>query len=239
MHYTLAINGDDVEKACWGLFLRRDFPSYELFWLQHVVPLTKRPHSIHFKNNDDLAKLGKTPHDICIAQLHYSIIRHLYRADCIRKKMLLAPQNNPHETLDALTDAFVRIVGAQDNAFELLQRRHEDNDTYDAWKPISGKRARTDWQDDHPLPPQIRNTRFYRNNLVHGRLLPSLGGALPKIDCCDRYLDWRVITAPEADDCAKDFDTADNILNDAWAATIAYLESLWRQHLLNRRGRGR
>jgi hypothetical protein len=76
--FTLIKDGDDLEKTCFPLFLRDEFPSYETFWQQKVVPLTNRPENIYFKSNQDLAAISKGQKDICIAQLNYSVLNHLY-----------------------------------------------------------------------------------------------------------------------------------------------------------------
>jgi len=83
--YRLAIDGDNLEKHYWGQFIQDQFPSYEVFWLKFIVPLTNRPTDIHFKNNSELSKIEKSESDVCIAQLNYSILRHLIRCFEIRK----------------------------------------------------------------------------------------------------------------------------------------------------------
>jgi hypothetical protein len=40
--FTIASDGDDWEKLYWEAFASERFPSYEDFWLAHVVPLTNR-----------------------------------------------------------------------------------------------------------------------------------------------------------------------------------------------------
>ena len=79
MSYSLATDGDGYEQHFWPLFIQQKFTSYENYWLQNVVPLTNRPHNIHFKNSADIKKLGISEEDICKAQLHYTALKHLIR----------------------------------------------------------------------------------------------------------------------------------------------------------------
>ena len=141
--YTLQNDGDGFEQHYWPLFISAEFPEYDQFWAKHVIPLTNRPVDIHFKDDPTLIAEGYTAEDICIAQLHYSILRHLARTFEIRRQ--------PHINLDLLTDIFVRLAGAQDVAFELLER-YTNKGIYDPWLStghggIRGSRqARQNWQ---------------------------------------------------------------------------------------------
>jgi hypothetical protein len=68
--YSLAEDGDPVEQRAWVEFLAKEFPTYETFWLQAVVPLTKRPEAGGFRPKAELDTMGKSDHDVCLAQLH-------------------------------------------------------------------------------------------------------------------------------------------------------------------------
>lgn len=112
--YRLIKDGDYYEQKYWNLFIERQFLSYEDFWIKNIVPLTNRPLEIHFKTDGELLQIGKTANDICIAQLHYSILRHLVRVfDILRENYI---------NIDSLTEGFVRLCGALDVSFELLER---------------------------------------------------------------------------------------------------------------------
>jgi hypothetical protein len=51
---------------------------------------------------------------------------------------------------------------------------------------------------------------------------------LPKIGLELDFLDWRIITDPvQLNSIPPEFDSVDNILNDAWLATLVYLENQW------------
>lgn len=234
MSYRLAIDGDPREKTAWSLFLQVEFPSYERFWLKHVVPLTTRPFGIHFKDDASLASSGKTQEDLAIAQLHYTLLKHL----------LGAHQARQAQAFDEFT-LFVglsSLYGAQDVAFELLQR-YTNPGKYAPWaesrrksRPsLSGQDAREHWQKANGYP--LQDIREYRNKLIHGRTPPALfdagGIRLPAIVAVDKYCDWRTVTDPSKVSAipASDFEYAQVILQRAWSATVQYLEAMWQTHL--------
>jgi len=227
--YRLAIDGDYLECHYWGLFIKDQFPSYESFWLKFVVPLTNRPTDIHFKNNLELAKIGKSESDICIAQLNYSILRHLIRCFEIRK---VIGSSSWIDQFDLILEGMTRLVGCHDIAFELLDRLANPID-YKAFDVESGKKAQIKRQKDNKGPFEL--IRRYRNNLVHGRLPPSIMDGsklcLPAIGKESQYLDWRKTTDfnnPEREKYKKDFFHVSDILENAWNETIGYLEKNWK-----------
>lgn len=230
--YTLQDDGDGFEQQYWPLFISPEFPEYGQFWAKHVTPLTNRPVDIHFKDDPALIADGHTAEDICIAQLHYSILRHLARVYEIKQQ--------PHPDLNVLTEVFVRLTGAQDVAFEMLER-YTNRGTYDPWlstkqRGILGSReARQGWQENNNHP--LQNIRKYRNHLVHGRMLPSVIAEtyyFPSIGQEEQYFDWRVITASNAwrAEVGKTLQSSSNIAQSAWDATTDYFRTEWSNHLL-------
>lgn len=232
-NYRLAIDGDYYEQKYWSLFIQNQFQSYEDFWIKNIVPLTNRPVDIHFKTDQELTKIGKTANEICIAQLHYSILRHLARVFDILTKGNI--------DLDNLTEGMSRLCGALDVAFELLER-HQNSSKYDPWLEkkngngkIGGKEAREAWQKANSYP--LQNLRDYRNHLIHGRMLPGVLGNvyfLPKIGVESNYFDWRKITDPSNNSGLNQNDLmpAGDILLLAWTETIKYLDNQWKTVLL-------
>jgi len=223
--YRLISDGDLIEKECWNLFVGNEFSTYEIFWIDYIVPLTNRPSDIHFKTNQELIQIGKSEKDICIAQLNYSILRHL--------KVVYELKELTQIDLDKLTEGMVRICGALDNAFELLERY--SNPIYNAW--VNGKLARRNWQNknNHPL----QQLRDYRNHLIHGRLTPSDESSVqllvPNFGSEEKYYDWRLITNPTKNPGlnSADLKSSNEILNQAWQDAIIYLESNWKTVLMN------
>jgi hypothetical protein len=235
-HYRLAIDGDSYEKQAWSLFIQNEFPSYEAFWLKYVVDLSNRPANIYLKDDATLAIEGRSDEDIGIAQLHYTVMRHLLNAHQAR-------QSQPVSEL-GLFLGLSSLTAAQDVAFELLEK-HTHRGEYDPWIESrqaerggrkSGQTAREEWKRAHGYP--LQDIRDYRNKLIHGRVPPAFaypsGFRLPAISAADRYVDWRKVTGPgKAEEIPpEDFCFAHEILNQAWEETLSYLEGRWQQHLL-------
>lgn len=229
---ALKTHGDLYERKYYDLFLKNEFPSYEIFWLTFIVPMTNRPHNIFFKSDDELAEMGLGGNEICIAQLHYSIAMHLSRVFDIKGRNRL--------DIDGLTEGFVRLVGAHDIAFELLERYHEPL-KYHPWLPVNRGRekgsqeAQKSWRQKDNKP--LEAIRRYRNNLVHGRILPGIVSGdyyVPKLGMAEQYFDWRIITNNESNVrlIGTDFMKSSEILQDAWNQTIDYIESRWRRYLI-------
>ena len=232
MTFTLATDGDAYEQKYYLAFIKNEFPCYDAFWVKHVVPLTNRPTDIHFKTDVQLRAVGKTEHDLCIAQLHYTVLRHLTRVFEIRRPGIVS--------VDDLTDGIVRLAGAQDVAFELLER-YARPAKYGPWlarrvgRTRGGKEARQAWQKRNRRP--LQDIRNYRNHLVHGRIGPGviLNGLwyVPDIGKEAKYYDWRAITDGRnvAALVGQDLATPKQILDGAWKKTVNYLESNWKSHL--------
>lgn len=233
--YTILKDGDRFEQKYWTLFMSSQFPTYEKYWATKIVPLTNRPTNIHFKRSTDLLSAGYTAENICNAQLHYTTFRQLVRAFEILKHL-----KNGQPTifdLDLLSEGLFHICGAQDVAFEFLQRNKTPN-TYDPWaakkqhsatRTKGSKEAREQWQRDNSYP--LQDIRDYRNHLTHGRMSPSIMVTgkmkVPKISKQDNYLDWRIITDGNPLTTPSDFDDPDIIMQDAWDRTLTYLETQW------------
>jgi hypothetical protein len=169
MPYTLQADGDGIEQMLFGPLIQPRFPSYEVFWQKFVVPLTNRPANVQLKTDPDLVAIGKGDHDLCLAQLHYSVLRHLGRAFQLRQ--------DHNFGLDHLVFSLSAIVGAQDVAFELLER-FRNPISYGAWLGKKsggidgGREAQSKWKQSDGYPLQA--IRDYRNHLVHGRTPPGL-----------------------------------------------------------------
>jgi hypothetical protein len=236
MPYALLDDGDHYEKAYYGLFLHDEFPAYEQFWNAFVTPLTNRPDDVHFKTDAQLAAIGRLPEEICIAQLNYSVFRHLVRVYDIRVA--------PPVSVDGLYAGMSALVGAQDTAFEVLERfRHLGR--YDPWLakrdkqvkggPKGGQEAQNAWKKRNNYP--LQDIRDYRNNLMHGRTMPgiSINGSprFPLIGQEQQYLDWRRLTGLPINALPlHDLAEPSDILNGAWNCTVAYIQAQWTTELL-------
>lgn len=183
---------------------------------------------------------GYVHEDVCKAQLHFTVLRRLGRAF----EILTHLKSKAYQTIidtDLLAEGIFHIVAAQDVAFEFLQRMSTPNQ-FDEWAPNSriplnkskttSEDAQRKWRNDNHYP--LQKIRDYRNNLAHGRILPSFPKVdkicLPKIGRELLYLDWRLVTDNTSlSHLSNDFDTLDGILNDAWSQTIKYINDEWEK----------
>lgn len=227
---TLVFGGDVLERVRWSQFISSDLPSYETFWQRHVEPLTKDGR---FMTDAELKEMGKSAHDICVAQLHYTVLVHLSAAYDLR-------QVRPMQPFD-FTHCVIRLVAAVDVADELLQRMKEPG-TYDPWSDEDGRKARNKWRASGATKA-LADIREYRNHLTHGRAQAGLtveghehveghereGLFFPRVGSENEYQDWRKatekVTSPEK--LLTDFDTGNSIANQAWRRVVDYLQSQW------------
>lgn len=232
--FRLEQDGDFVEKHYWEKFLKEKFPSYEKYWQSRIVPITNRPLNINFKSNSELQKLGFNDEDICLAQLHYTLFRHMARSFDIFKFL----NCKEHDLFDSdyFSEGFFHIVAAQDVAFEFLQRLKKPR-FYDPWasmkkespdKKVASFEARKTWIKDNHEP--LNDIRQYRNHLTHGRIAPKMIHNskiyMPKIGSEIKFLDWRTLNG--LINSAEDFQPINFILDNAWHETISYFENEWK-----------
>jgi len=225
----LESDGDPYEREAQAAFARDEFPAYELLWHVYVVPLTNRPTSIDFKSDEELAEIGRGREDLCNAQLHYTVLRHLLRVFRLREADSLRDE-------DSFTEAIVRLSAVTDVADELLQRATTPGE-YAAWE--EGQAARKRWRKHNNN--HLQHLRDYRNRLLHGRLLPHVEFhynpeeekiiLVPVMGREGAYLDWRVKW-----DVANDFDDAHVIVDRAWREVLDYLAREWANTLMPRFG---
>ncbi|MBI5421018.1 MAG: hypothetical protein HZA35_01760 [Parcubacteria group bacterium] len=225
----LATDGDDFERTYWDLFIKDQFPSYETFWLKFVVPITNRSKNVHFKDNLELAKIGKSESDVCIGQFNYSILRHLIRCFEIRK---VIDDSSWIDQFDLTLEGMTRLASCHDIACELLERLKNPT-VYEAFTIESGKKVKAKLRKDDKNP--LKLIKDYRNNLVHGRLPPSIVDGsrlcLPDIGKEFLYLDWRKTTDfhnLKLEEYKENFFHASSVLERAWNETAGYLENNWK-----------
>ncbi len=227
-HFSLEKDGDQLEKVYWPLFIKNEFPSYEKFWIKWVVPVTGRPKHINFRTTDELLAIGKSDSDVYNAQLFYSTLRHLIRSYQILSELTSAV--DVERQLSLITEGFARLIGAQDNIFELLERINKPRNYQPFPDGSTAKKVRNQWITVHNPLKDIRN---YRNYLVHGIMPPAIIDnqrlCLPDIGKELDYLDWRKITqlwVNRTDEVKikADFISVLGILQKAWDKTISYIE---------------
>ena len=170
--YSLVEHGDRYERFWWPV-LKNDFPEYERFWINHIIPLTNRinaeipesdPRWIGFRDDpkvsDDLEAM---------ARAHYSTFYFLARAT-------LLVEYEPHIYFK---DAFALLAAVTETAkrFVKVWRRGLTNDLKLSSPSLPGI--------DVPSWPAVQDIHLYRNAMLHH---PVLGRAqylnrelLPKV----------------------------------------------------------
>jgi hypothetical protein len=242
--YTLATDGDILERRCAVSFLGECFPQYEAFWLERVVPLTRRPRGVGLKSDGELVADGFTRCDVANAQLHYTVLFHLSRAYDIRT---IAANHR-----DSLIEVFVRLGSATDVADELLQRvtSPSDVDSADSWGNYgTGLALRDKWRrpngrkgDPRPGLERVDLVRHYRNELVHGGVPPCVTnqytGVLyaPSLSQALTFRDWRTIADADGNPLRELLDDQlvplSFLFDEAWERVLTYLSQSWSEHLL-------
>ncbi|MCJ7666485.1 MAG: hypothetical protein MUO59_07100 [Actinobacteria bacterium] len=224
--YSLHKCGDYYQQKYWERFIKQDFPSYGKFWHKYIVPISNRPKNIYIKTDEELKEMGRSEHDVQIAQLQYTVLRHLIRAYKIR-------DNNEYKqylTLDRFVEFIVRICAATDVADEFLER-FTNPKKYKVWDEADGEKARKNWRKKNKY--KLQNIRDYRNTLLHWPLLPTITNEYPKIGLQKKYCDWRKVTLLEMrpKEIKKDFTNFNIKANYIWLKVLNYLEDNWKMIL--------
>ena len=225
--YFLKEDGDGLERNCWEKFIKKDFPSYEKYWQKYVIPLTNRPANSHFKTKEELEKINKGENDVYLAQLHYTVLKHLSRVS----EML---EFSKPIGYNKLFEGITRICAALDVADEFLEQNLIPNN-YKPWHISSEIKARKELRkkDNKNATQNVRNISRYRNYLVHCALLPSRSGLYPKIEYAKKYYKCTALARYKKlpNKYQNNFDCPFNILKYTWSLTIKYLESSWSKFL--------
>jgi len=229
--YNLKQHGDYYEKKYLGRFIKRSFPSYEIFWKKYIVPITNRSvdiHDIHIKSDEDLKKIGRSQYDVQIAQLHYTVLRHLISAYSVLDQI----EFGQNMILDQFILFIVRICAAVDVADEFLERFTNPNE-YEVWNITHGKNARFAWRNKSK--DELKYIRDYRNYLLHCPLLPTIPNKYPKFDLIEKYRDWRKITHLKVipKEVEDDFYSFIRLSGIIWLEVLNYLEKKWKDILKN------
>jgi hypothetical protein len=232
----LATDGDYLEKRCWPLFLRNEFPTYERFWYLFVAPLTNRDKDrsdVRFKATNDLKAAGFDEFDLYLAQLNYSVLWHLYAVSRIR-----ASGDASGWDAQLFVNAIIRLCSALDSADELLQLDSDGRPLpKDPW--ASGQRKRAEWRRSNRAL-YFQELQKYRNQLAHSGpfMYWPQGPLFPSVGRHETYRDWRRATSPLRRRELAHFKPASDIVADGWRRSLRYLETSWK-HLLRGRGRSR
>lgn len=253
MGYSLAVDGDVIEKQAYKDFLRASFSAYEIFWQKFVVPLTGRPKHIFFKDDSELRDMFpneglKILHErVCIAQLHYSVLIFLTNAYTSSRNAgrdfqeLIRFFSNLYSALDVSTELFARYD-------RLVNKGKISKDAFAANAVAEEIKLRCDWRqpdssqkncpNPNAYPKQIEKIRNYRNTLIHGRLMfqgvmpTSRHISVPALGCERAFLDWREAIKLHQEGKLGGRIWAKNLAVDTFKTTVEYLQNEWNKNLI-------
>lgn len=238
--FTIPINGDNYEKEAYDIFLKNKFPSYELFWQKFITILSNLPTDVHTKSDDELIKIfpGESIemiHErVIILQLHYSVLRMLFKAHKDIKKSA--------QDMDAVINFFASIYSAIDISAELFGRydrfKKGVSIVVDPFDPVTSQidsmKIRKGWQKNNPYSQDIIDIRTYRNLMSHGQAFGSVSTfmagfiALPEPGRIEEFLDWRTINWSSHVPLVH----TNNLIPEVFDSVVKFLNKEWERNLL-------
>jgi len=244
--YNLTENGDKFEREAYPLFVQNQFPSYETFWRKFIIQLTNRVENINDINltidsklteRFPLDSIEKIHERMAISQLHYSVLRMLFKA---YKQVAKVDKD-----LDSLENCFSHLYSALDISAELFARYERfknnlpiDDDPFNPKTSVdSSKKMRREWQRNNSYPKAIEEIRHYRNMMLHGQMFacsanPAGVLSLPNVGKMENYIDWRTVFESYKTGCTQDFMWSKDIADKAFNAVIYFLEQEWQKQIL-------
>jgi len=118
--WNLSEHGDNEEQR-WGLEIVRLFPNYEVFWSEHVVPLTCRE-----LNPSNIRLRPSVPkHFSILASSHYAVFKHLARSHNILASSRLSASGS------LVYEFYGRLWSVQDRTKKFHNATNEILDRYD------------------------------------------------------------------------------------------------------------
>jgi hypothetical protein len=220
--------GESVEKKNID-FIQKNFPKYEEWWKQNVVPITNRPNNIHFKTESELHMMGKGYADIMLAQMSYTVLIHLISLNKLISDGDLNHKDNFYEFFSrasALIDVTCDFC-----VIRLDQTLKSELDSKPNLRVVSIKINKQVKEYSHLVNDfsLVEPIKTYRNSLLHGVMPPSLNGQYPILDKISVYEDWRFVTDPQMrpSDIENDFDSPQSIAENAFEIVLNFLNSNW------------
>lgn len=155
--FTVEADGDRHEQTFWKL-LQEDFPAYQVFWRQYIVPLTNRVDPSISREDNRWIRIRPSVSDEYLRMVmgHYSVFHFLGRATT----RMQAPEN-----VEYAEDVLYLLDSAADNLAHFLKaliKIAKDADTQFAFRP-----------DQFPktLDPVFQEISTYRDTLLHNPVL--------------------------------------------------------------------
>lgn len=232
--WNLSEHGDNEEQR-WGLEIGRLFPNYEVFWREHVVPLTCR-----VLNPSNIRLRRSVPrHFSQLATSHYATFLHLARSHSF-----LATFTSPTGPR-FLYEFYSHLCSVQDTTNKFHHATNKILDRYDkTYIPELKTRLRR-FGDSHlgcEYDDTFDTVGRYRNHLIHDCGTIMFDRKVPKTDKLEDYDDLIILShllaAPNRDQILKeDFIDADiqgatdlarleNLLNRIWNVILREFEEM-------------
>lgn len=217
--WNLSEHGDNKEQT-WGLEIGRLLPNYEVFWGEHVVPLTCRVLNL----SNIRLRPSVSKHFSGLASSHYAVFKHLARSHDILTSSRLSDSGS------LVFEFYSHLCAVQDMVNRFHRATNAILNKYDR-AYIPDFKRRLSRFGDRTLTSDYNNTfdpiGKYRNHAMHDHGAIMVDGKLPKADRLEDYDDLvmlsRLLAAPNCEQILnKDFVNADI----QGATDLANLESL-------------
>lgn len=210
----------------------RDFPFYEDFWRDHIVPLTFRPRDRQII----YVRSGPPEELLTLASAHYSVFIRLAFA----YKTLLA--NTDLAKPDGVYHFYMDLDGAFDDMLSrFLRATQKVLAKYDKTVPSKFEERLNSWnnqpfKDYDGLRVEISNYR----NLVHYPLIVMISGQLPRPELLNKEqykekhtnLSLLVKLKLEKEQTANDFIDAKELAGGHFNSCLKVLNNIW-QNIIN------
>jgi len=236
-HWNLSKHGD-IEERTWWPKIGPNFPNYEVFWREHIVPLTCRvvcPSNIRLRPS--LAK--RFSH---LASSHYAVFKHLARSHNILASSRLSASGSLvyefYSHLCSVQDMMNRFHSATNTILDKYDRGYVP-DLKRRLARFGDRTLASDYDDSFDVIAK------YRNHAMHDYGGIMFDGKVPKADKLEDYDDLVVLShllaAPNRDQMLnEDFINADiqgaadlarleNLLDRIWGVILREFEEM--EHL--------
>jgi|GEM_PF-5147000 len=227
----------DAEERKWWSSIEPHFPQYEVFWREHVVPLTCR-----VVNPDNIFMRPGVPRHLAdLANTNYYVFWHLAGAcQGLHAQDWLA---NPLRRLNSLYSSLVSA--GQDGCRKFLKATNKVLDIYGPTY-IPNRDRRMSRYGDKDLATNyneiLEAIKVYRTKLLHLGLFAVIEGMIPRREWLAQYDDLRTVldtlvspnrvgiirahfVDPE-DQCRSDLERLLAVLDRIWAVVVQEFEGI-------------
>lgn len=235
--WNLREHGDGAERKWWPK-IGSNFPSYEVFWREHFVPLTCRvlnPSNIRLR-------LSVPRHLSQLATSHYATFLHLARS-----QSFLATFTSPAGPR-FIYEFYSHLCSVRDTTNKFHHATNKILDRYDKTY-IPELKTRLSRFGDSDLGREYDNTfdiiEQYRNHLIHDCGTIMFDGKVPKVDKLGVYDDLvelsHLLAAKNRDQILNedfvdahiqstaDLERLENLLDGIWVVILREFEEM--EHL--------